>query len=329
MRIQTRQKGELMSLAESDAQVIAFRDQLQKQRGITDPSNSYENKKKSKRERLENGLLLYTDLPYESKYPNAFFDIWYTEEPTEQKPTILYFHGGGCLFGDKMEGDPLAKGEASESITRKALVQKGYNIVSANYAFAPEYRFPVQLIQVNELVTHLKKHAKELGLSMEDVIVMGSSAGADLTEIYGLIVSNPAYAKRIGIQPAITPANIRGLVIDEAALDMKRLKPGIGTMAESWLGTDDLVHSEAARLASAADHVTRDYPRAFINTSNQMDCFIESAEELKKSLDALGVENVLFYRPAAEVELHHGFLSGLEINQTAKECFDEIIAFLG
>ena len=200
-----------MSLREAEAQAVQFRDQVRAQRGDTGPVNTFASTKESKKTTLASGIVLYTDLSYESKYPNAFFDIWYPDGSGEKRPTVVFFHGGGFLFGDKMEGDPLAVGEASDCTVITELVKSGFNVFSENYALAPEFRFPSQVIQANELFAYLNKAGPELDIFMDDVVIMGSSAGADLTELYGLVVSNPAYVARLGIDPAIELSRIRGL----------------------------------------------------------------------------------------------------------------------
>ncbi len=55
---------------------------------------------------LDNGLVLKNDIKYGATYPNSFLDIWYPNGSGEKRPTIVYFHGGGFIFGDKSTGDP-------------------------------------------------------------------------------------------------------------------------------------------------------------------------------------------------------------------------------
>ncbi|MBO6127910.1 MAG: alpha/beta hydrolase [Pseudobutyrivibrio sp.] len=317
-----------MSLKDSDSMMIEFRKQVNEQRNVMGESNSFVNAKKIEKKQLEKGIILYTDLQYESIYPNAFFDIWYVDDSKQKRPTLIFFHGGGFLFGDKMEGDPLAEGEPTDCTVVKEFIKHGYNVVSANYAFAPEYRFPTQIIQANELLLYLKKTEKDYGIYMDDIVIMGSSAGADIAEIYGLVLSNKEYAKSLSIEPAVDKSAIRGLVIDEAALDVKRMTSWVKPMTECWLGTDDLIYGENAILADAPEHVTDDYPRSFINASNVDVAFYESAMSLHNRLDRHGVENVLFYESADNGQLHHGYLTHIKNEEKARECLASIFEFL-
>ena len=46
---------------------------------------------------------------------------------------------------------------------------------------------------MDQSLAYLNRHAAEYGLDMNRVVLMGSSAGVDLCEIYGLIVADPGY----------------------------------------------------------------------------------------------------------------------------------------
>ena len=112
----------------------------------------------------------------------------------------------------KWGGDPLAIQNDSLGIFQKML-QEGFNVVSANYAHAPEYRFPVQVHQVNEIMEFLLKNEQKLHLDMSSVVLMGGSAEANLTEIYGLVVVDKEYAHKRNISPSLRKEQLKALVI--------------------------------------------------------------------------------------------------------------------
>ena len=105
--------------------------------------NEWEPWKKPKVTVLESGLVCRNDVKYSDRYPNSFFDLWMPDSSGEKRPTVVYFHGGGFIFGDKSTGDPMSAGGSADKITE--IVKAGYNLVNANYALAPGYRFPVQI----------------------------------------------------------------------------------------------------------------------------------------------------------------------------------------
>lgn len=70
------------------------------------------------------------------------------------RPTIVYFHGGRYLGGDKAIGDPLAVNYDSNYLFDK-LVLEGYNLVNVNYVLVPEYNFPSPIIQMKKASMNL------------------------------------------------------------------------------------------------------------------------------------------------------------------------------
>ncbi len=71
----------------------------------------------------ENGILYVNDLKYGDTYPNSYLDISHPDgRAQEEKPTIVYFHGGGFFGGDKCMGDPLAESSDSNALFDELLL---------------------------------------------------------------------------------------------------------------------------------------------------------------------------------------------------------------
>ncbi len=293
------------------------------------PINSFDAAKHCEKTVLEGGQIYINDVLYGTEYPNSYLDIWYPDEDfSKKRPTIVYFHGGGFIFGDKLTGDPLAIGKSDSLSKLREIVSRGYNLVNANYALAPEYRYPVQVIQVNQVMEFLQKHAKEYGLDMERVVLTGGSAGADLTEIYGLVVSEPSYASRLGIVPAITRTQLKVLAIDEAALDAKTFDDGIHTMLGTWLGEDTEEYGKIVQEINVTEQIKGNYIPSFINSSNEGIYFVKEAQALDRVLTEYDIEHELYYRDETYDKLPHGYMDLLDKNQYAREAFDRMMQFI-
>ena len=146
----------------------------------------------------ENGQYIITEIKYSDVYPNSYLDITYPNaDMTEQRPTLIYFHGGGFFGGSKSVGDPLAGSDATALLDD--ICAEGFNLVNIDYALVPEYHFPVPLIQANMAFQFLMERADEYHLDMNRVVIMGSSAGAIMTSQLGSIITNPAYAQLLEI----------------------------------------------------------------------------------------------------------------------------------
>ena len=95
--------------------------------------------------------------------------------------TIVYFHGGGLVEGDK--------GDSHEFV--KHLTRLGFAVATANYSLLTEKKFPACVKDAAQAVKYVKENIKTKG-----ILVMGQSAGAYLTLMLCL---NKRYLKEVGI----------------------------------------------------------------------------------------------------------------------------------
>ncbi len=318
-----------MELAESDMKCKLLQKQVYEKYYGGKPINSFEPSKPCEKTVLDDGQVFINDVKYGTEYPNSYLDIWYPDgDASRKRPTVVYFHGGGFLFGDKNSGDPLAKGESGLLAMLKEIVARGYNLVNANYALAPDYRYPVQVIQVNQVMAYLQEYADEYGLDMNRVVLTGGSAGADLTEIYGLVVSDPSYASKLDIVPAISKAQLKVLAIDESALDARTFNTAMDTMLSTWLGEDTTEYGEIAQEINVAEQIRGSYIPSFINSSNEEIYFVKEAQALDRVLKKYGVDHEVYYRDQSYDKLPHGYMNLFQTNQYAREAFERMMQFI-
>lgn len=277
---------------------------------------------------LDSGLLCSSDIKYGQTYPNSFADIWYPDDSGKKRPVVVYFHGGGFIFGNKSTGDPLQSGKGGVG-KLEAIVREGYILVNADYALAPQYRFPVQIRQCDELFRFLTAHEEELHLDMSHVCLSGGSAGANMTEIYAACVCNPDYAALLGVDPVMTKENLKVLAIDEAALDASVFDKNMYAMLGCAVGAKQNT-PQAVSIINAKKYIRDSYIPSWINASNEPDddkgYFITEARGLKKKLDEIGVPNDLVFFPGAG--LPHGYMDRMGADPYAKEAFERMMAFI-
>jgi acetyl esterase/lipase len=276
------------------------------------------------------GVRVRTNLNYGHTYPNSFLDLWYaTADDRVRRPTIIYMHGGGWFMGSKDWGDPLAGAGSSDDLSEPigVLAKQGFNVANVDYALAPAYRYPVPLIQLNEAIAFLREHSDEYGVDMTRVIVMGGSAGAQLAAQYGVVSSDPAYAADVGIEPAIDPSHVKGLVLFSAPLKMPGSGWRMNAMGWAYLGTKDLEHSRQARQVDILSHVNPRYPATYITDGNQPDTFPEHARAMARVLRQNNVDHVFNFYEASEALLDHGYTARLN-TQHGRENLDRAIAFM-
>lgn len=86
-------------------------------------------------------------------------------------PMLLFFHGGGFVYGDLDSHDALCRFLAERS---------GVRVLSVDYRRAPEHPFPAALDDCLTAYQWAREHADELGADPSRVAVGGDSAGGNL-----------------------------------------------------------------------------------------------------------------------------------------------------
>ena len=111
------------------------------------------------------------------------------------RPLIVYFHGGGFVFGDLRMGDWLC-GQAAGSV--------GAVVVSVDYRLAPVHRFPAAVEDCYAALTWVAAGAADLGAG-PPLGVMGESAGGTLSAVMCLLAHDrggPAISYQALLYPA-------------------------------------------------------------------------------------------------------------------------------
>jgi acetyl esterase len=147
-------------------------------------------------------------------------------------PLLVYFHGGGFVFGSLETHDPGCR----------LLCQHGkFNVLAVEYRLVPEHRFPHAILDAQAAFTWAVAHAKELGSDPSRVGVGGDSAGANLSAVVCLL------AKDKGPMPACQ-------LLFYPPTDRSRAHPSIDSLAEGFMLTRESIawfHGEYAVAAGA------------------------------------------------------------------------------
>jgi len=95
-------------------------------------------------------------------------------EPTAAPPgTIVYYHGGGWVFGGLDDFD---------AICRTLAVESGCRVVSVDYRVAPEHRFPAAADDAYAALVWVSENLAD----SRPVVVAGDSAGGNLSAVVAL-----------------------------------------------------------------------------------------------------------------------------------------------
>ena len=114
---------------------------------------------------------------------NLYMDLFLPEQ--KEFFTIIHFHGGGLIEGDK--------GDSHEYC--KHLADQGFAVFTANYSLLPNNRFPSFCYDAAEAVKYAVDNISKYGKS-KGIIISGQSAGAYLTL---MLCFNKEYLSSVGI----------------------------------------------------------------------------------------------------------------------------------
>lgn len=91
----------------------------------------------------------------------------------QKHPVVVYFHGGGFIFGNRDEGLP--------DVLRDELIKHKYAVASPDYRLAPETKLDEILKDVRDVILYLRKEGVEkFNIDGDKIAIGGGSAGGYL-----------------------------------------------------------------------------------------------------------------------------------------------------
>ena len=120
--------------------------------------------------------------------------------PNESKklPVLMYFHGGGWVFGSIDEAD---------AVCRRLANHLGCIIASVEYRLAPEFPFPRPLEDCYTATKWMAENAYHFGGDNENILVSGESAGGNLAAAVARMARDkqgPKLSAQLLIYPVIS-----------------------------------------------------------------------------------------------------------------------------
>jgi acetyl esterase/lipase len=150
-------------------------------------------------------------------------------------PVVVYFHGGGLMYGDKSLAQVVAK----------RLLAKGIGLVSANYRLSPGVMHPAHVQDAAAATAWVYENIAEYGGDPRNLYVSGHSAGAYLAVLLAL---DPQHLQ----QHDMALSDIRGaipispfLYVEETARE--RSKSIWGEVPLDWLAASVTPHIAAGK----------------------------------------------------------------------------------
>ncbi|WP_457100908.1 alpha/beta hydrolase [Microbacterium sp. P5_E9] len=234
--------------------------------------------------------------------------VYTPEGPRATRPLIVYFHGGGFVFGDLRGGDWMC-GTVAKDLD--AIV------VSVGYRLAPKHPFPAGIDDCRAALAWAAEHATELGADAARIGIMGESAGGNLAAVVALMARDDGgpgirhqallYPATGGGDTASRRANADAFIL--TAADMKRF-------GELYAGDDADWRVSPLKAASLAG-----LPAAIVIVGGH-DPLHDDGVLYAEALRAAGVEVELVDYPA----MPHGFLNFPRFARSAAPAMAAVVA---
>lgn len=286
--------------------------------------NSFEPLREAYEGTKSNGQYTIAEINYSKDYPNSYLDITYPNENVEEdRPTLFYFHGGGFFGGSKNDGDPLAESDATALLDD--ICAEGFNIVNVDYALVPDYHFPTPLIQANLAFEYIMEHSEEYHLNTNNIVIMGSSAGAIITSQMGSIITNKEYADLLGVKSTLKKEQVKALVIDDAPLVYDKFSLGTKVLVGNYIkGSIYINKAELKKYNNILSLDSNYIPSVLLGSEYYVDM-----REMDNKLKEMKVEHELI-DPLAErgKVMQHCFVANERANEISKDAYDRMIKFI-
>lgn len=266
------------------------------------------------------------NISYDSPLPNSVYDLYLPEgdHPEASLPVIFWIHGGGFTAGTKDGTEILCT----------MLCSEGYAVLSADYAYAPQYKFPSVAAQIGRAVSSLSKLRNAYPeLDLNRVIIGGDSAGGHYCAQYAAAHSNPQYAAAIGVEKA--DVRLAGVVLCCAPLDIATMLPPhnfkwkllADTFFNGYFGFSPKKKKRGKELSDLSRYVTKEFPPSFITDGNTFS-FEKQNRQFGKCLAEHGIRtDELYFDKEKKGTVNHEYLFELD-TEIAAEGYGRLLDFL-
>ncbi len=215
-------------------------------------------------------------------------DVWYPHDNPNPTPTLIYFHGGGWIFGTK-------EGSVFQFLP---FLEKGWRVVNVEYRMASNSLAPAAVEDTRCALRWVFRNAKQYNFDKSKIVLTGQSAGGHLSLITGMLpdgtaLDNQCYAaEKYGDEKMNVAAIINwyGITDVNDIIQGENLK-NYGAM---WMGSQTNA-AEIAKRVSPLTYVRKDLPPILTIHGDSDDVVPYSqATKLKNALDKAKVKNELF-----------------------------------
>ena len=197
--------------------------------------------------------------------------------------------------------------------------------MNVDYALVPDYHFPTPLIQANLAFKYIMDHKEEYHLNMDNVIIMGSSAGAIITSQIGSVITNDEYAKLLNIKPSLNKEQVKALIIDDAPLVYDKFSLATKVLVGNYVKGSIYLNKEEIKKYNNILSIDSNYITSVLLGSE----YYVDMREMDSKLKEKNVDHILI-DPLAErgKEMQHCFVANERVDEISKDAYDRMLKFV-
>ncbi len=230
------------------------------------------------------------------------------------RPALVYFHGGGFVFGNLDSHDAVCRALAKES---------GAMVISVDYRLAPEHKFPAAVDDAYAATVWVAANAEKLGIDARRIAVGGDSAGGNLATVVAMRcrdAGGPTLAAQVLIYPVTDVSSFETGSHRELGEGYFLTRAGMEWFTGHYLASaDQKRHPEASPLLAPN---LSGLPPALVITA-EFDPLRDEGEAYAQRLKQAGVPVTATRYPG----MIHGFVSMRGVLSGGRQAIEEAAKF--
>ncbi|MGO9499544.1 MAG: alpha/beta hydrolase, partial [Solirubrobacteraceae bacterium] len=232
-------------------------------------------------------------------------------EPGGPHPLLVFYHGGGFLYGDL---------DTHDGVCRLLCRHAGAHVLAIDYRLAPEHPFPAAVDDARTALRWAYANAERLGADPSRVGVGGDSAGGNLAAVVSQLAARdggPAPVLQLLIYPA-TDFTVRRRSRELFADGFLLTDAEMNWFEDQYLGAERTQASDPRASPLLAEDLSGLAP-AFVVTA-AFDPLRDEGEAYVDALRAAGTPATLRRFPG----FIHGFINGAGVSRSSRDAVIEI-----
>lgn len=165
-------------------------------------------------------------------------DVWYQHDVKTSSPTLVYFHGGGWIFGTK----------ESSVLQFLPFLEKGWTVVNVEYRMAGNSLAPGAVEDTRCALRWVFRNAAQWHFDTGKVVLMGHSAGGHLSLITGMLPAGTGLDNQCYGEESL---NVAAIINWYGIADVNDLIKGsnLKNYAVMWMGSQPNAEDIARRVS--------------------------------------------------------------------------------